>query len=235
MSTPMCSLRPLPPAGHVYGCTKPCNSSGNRSSITTRIPSSMCIVLINLTSPSAPISVSSPTNLNPVSTLRNFVRVGLKTMDTDATMIKRNVKSRDTLSMWREWRNSIMRCCVKTPWTNSNIHWGHRGKRAFIKHVKSSANPNSTNFIPSPPTKTINSSSTNASFNRGPRSPILMGTVSSRMTMLTRIPTDSCRTWMQPTLIFFPDSCRTRTRRCKAKLQGCVCGAPRKKLSRDTT
>ena len=35
---------------------------------------------------------------------------------------------------------------------------------------------------------------------------------------------DSCRTWMQPTLIFFPDSCRTRTRRCKAKLRGACAG-----------
>ena len=39
---------------------------------------------------------------------------------------------------------------------------------------KSSANPNSTNFVPNPPTKTINSSSTNASFDRGPRSRILI-------------------------------------------------------------
>ena len=30
-------------------------------------------------------------------------------MGTDEMMIRQNVKSRDILSMWREWRNSIMR------------------------------------------------------------------------------------------------------------------------------
>ena len=70
---------------------------GNGFSITTQIPSPTCIVPINLTSPSAPLSMSSLTNLNPVSTLRNFVRAGPNTMGTDAMMIRQSVKSRDTL------------------------------------------------------------------------------------------------------------------------------------------
>ena len=47
---------------------------------------------------------------------------------------------------------------LETPW-----------KTPFIKGVKSSANPNSTKFVPSLPTKTVNSSSTNASFDLGPQ------------------------------------------------------------------
>ena len=137
VSTPMCSLWHSRPAGHVYGCTKHWNSWVNRSSITTLILYTTCILLINLISPSALISVSSPTNLNPVSTLRNFVGAGLKTMGTDPMSI-------------RQLSYEVLR--------QKTLHELQRP--AFAKHVKSSPNPNSFFLVvrtaPNPPISTIN-------------------------------------------------------------------------------
>ena len=162
MSTPMCSLQHLRPAGLVYGCTRYWNS-------WILYYDTVSVLYVHRPNRADVTHLGEFTNeLRPGQYIAEFWSGEPKNYGYRCNDDKTECKVKGHfLNVGGMAQNSIMRCCVKTPWTNFSILWTHHAKRAFFKRVKSSANPNSMNFVPNPPTKTINSSSTNGYFDRG--------------------------------------------------------------------